>query len=153
MPCYRPQKGFKRRTSGETGKRGWTQNPREGFSDLPMSVPCGGCIGCRLERRRAWALRCMHEAQEHPENSYVTLTYDEDHLPENGSLTKTAIPEFIKRLRARRDYDYAKVLNATVGTNFRKASAPPHFLLWCRGIWGRKDASPLPSTRVWPRIR
>lgn len=64
-----------------------------------MEVRCGQCIGCRLERSRQWAVRIMHEAQMHRENSFLTLTYADEHLPEHGSLDRRAFPLFMKRLR------------------------------------------------------
>ena len=30
-----------------------------------LALPCGRCVGCRLERSRQWAVRCMHEASMH----------------------------------------------------------------------------------------
>jgi len=66
-----------------------------------MSVPCGQCIGCRLERSRQWAIRCVHEAQMHEENCFITLTYDEGNLPENYSLTLRHFQLFCKKLRKR----------------------------------------------------
>lgn len=39
-------------------------------------LPCGQCIGCRLERSRQWAIRCTHEAQLHELNCFVTFTYE-----------------------------------------------------------------------------
>lgn len=95
MPCFRPLKGFK----GTNGGISWT--PSMGFVDLPMEVPCGRCIGCRLERSRQWAVRMMHEAQMHEWNSFITLTYDDEHLPADGSLNKKHFQDFVKRLRAR----------------------------------------------------
>lgn len=44
-------------------------------------------------------MRCVHEAQLHEENSFLTLTYDDEHLPENGSLHKPDLQKFFKRLR------------------------------------------------------
>lgn len=74
---------------------------REGHQDAPERrlVPCGGCLGCRLEYSRQWAVRCMHEASLYEENCFVTLTYDDAHLPERGSLDREAFPLFMKRLR------------------------------------------------------
>ena len=43
--------------------------------DEPLEIPCGQCIGCKLERSRQWAMRCVHEALLHEENSFITLTY------------------------------------------------------------------------------
>ncbi len=61
--------------------------------------PCGMCIGCKLEYARQWALRCVHEAQMHEENSFLTLTYNDKNLPKKGSLEKRHLQLFIKRLR------------------------------------------------------
>lgn len=64
-----------------------------------MDVPCGMCIDCRLDRAREWAIRCMHEAQLHENNSWITLTYAPESLPEGGTLSKRDLTLFIKRLR------------------------------------------------------
>lgn len=64
-----------------------------------LSLPCGQCVGCRLERSRQWAMRCMHEASLHKSNSFITLTYSEDHLPDRGSLHYADFQRFMKRLR------------------------------------------------------
>lgn len=93
MPCYRPLKGFKAVGGGIT----WS--PRQGYVDQPMEVPCGQCIGCRLERSRQWAVRIMHEASMHEDNVFVTLTYDDEHLPYRGCLQKQDFQKFMKRLR------------------------------------------------------
>ena len=74
-------------------------NRKNGFVDLPVTIACGQCIGCRLERSRQWAIRCVHEAQLHDANSFITLTYDEKHLPDGPSLDKKHFQLFIKRLR------------------------------------------------------
>lgn len=100
MPCYHPVQGYRARVvNRETGKRAVVFNVRDGFRDLPVTVPCGRCIGCRLEKSRQWAVRMMHEASLHDENSFVTLTYDDAHLPRFGSLDRDAFPKFMKRLR------------------------------------------------------
>ena len=100
MPCYHPLEGYRARVVNQkTGKRGVVFNVQEGFRDLPVQVPCGRCIGCRLEKSRQWAVRMMHEASLHEFNCFITLTYDEKHLPRFASLDKRAFPKFIKRLR------------------------------------------------------
>lgn len=43
----------------------------------------------------------MHEAQLHEDNSFITLTYNDEHLPENGQLEYKDFQEFMKRLRER----------------------------------------------------
>ena len=69
-----------------------------------LTLPCGQCIGCRLERSRQWAVRCMHEASLHDTNCFITLTYSSDHLPSDNSLNYRHFQLFMKRLRK-----YAKV--------------------------------------------
>lgn len=64
-----------------------------------MTLPCGQCVGCRLERSRKWAVRCFHEASLHDENSFVTLTYSPESVPVDGSLDVRTFQLFMKRLR------------------------------------------------------
>ena len=74
-------------------------NKQYGYIDMEVKVPCGQCIGCRLERSRQWAVRCVHESQLHQDNCFITLTYAPEHLPKNGSLVKKDYQDFMKRLR------------------------------------------------------
>lgn len=60
---------------------------------------CGQCSGCRLKRSSEWATRCMHEASLYKNNCLITLTYDNEHLPKDGSLNKSHFQKFMKRLR------------------------------------------------------
>jgi hypothetical protein len=99
MPCYKPLKAWKARRANPSGKRGITFNKSEGFSDQPVELPCGQCIGCRLEKSRQWAMRCMNEAQLHEDNCFLTLTYDDKHLPPNANLHLPHFQKFLKRLR------------------------------------------------------
>ena len=67
-----------------------------------MEVACGQCLGCRLDRSRMWAMRIIHESvlPEHNGcNCFITLTYDDDHIPANWSLEKKDFQDFMKRLR------------------------------------------------------
>lgn len=74
-------------------------NHNDGYKDLPVEVPCGRCIGCRLERSRQWAVRCLNEASLHEDNCFITLTYDDEHIPSDNSLNKEHHQKFMKRLR------------------------------------------------------
>ena len=99
MTCHFPLEGYRSREVGPSGKRRIVFNPAEGYTDLRVSVPCGQCGGCRLERSRQWAIRMMHEASLYEENCFITLTYSDQYLPENGSLDRKAFPLFMRRLR------------------------------------------------------
>lgn len=99
MVCYNPLTAFYSREIGKSGKRGITFSRNNSLSGEPLKLPCGQCIGCRLERSRQWAIRCMHEAKLHDRNCVVTLTYNDDSLPATGSLVKRDLQLFMKRLR------------------------------------------------------
>lgn len=95
MTCFHPLKAWKTETGVVLGSQGINAHSR------PLKLPCGKCDGCRLENSRQWAVRCMHERQLHENNSFITLTYDDEHLPESGSLRHRDWQLFAKRLRKR----------------------------------------------------
>ena len=95
MPCFHPLKAF-RDSSGVKVLPG-------DASIFNLQLPCGQCVGCRLEYSRQWAMRCLDESKMHKENSFITLTYDQKHLPVDNSLDKRAFQLFMKRLRKRLD--------------------------------------------------
>lgn len=107
MSCLKPLKGYRSKEVNESGKRSliFNYDPKKIFEPDPFKhelVPCGGCINCRLERSKQWALRCVHEASLYEENSFITLTFDDEHLnqrPNKWSLDKTEHQKFLKRLR------------------------------------------------------
>lgn len=74
---------------------------QDGYSDRRVDVPCGRCFNCRMEKAKEWAVRCMHEASLYEKNCFITLTYNDDCLPVNGSLNKKHFQLFMKRLRKR----------------------------------------------------
>lgn len=99
MPCFNPLKGYRSQAVNPSGKRSIVVTRRDAFVDLPVTLACGQCMGCRLERSRQWAIRCVHEAKLHKENAFITLTYEDKHLPEGGTLVKSHFQKFMKRLR------------------------------------------------------
>jgi hypothetical protein len=116
MPCFKPLKGWYSKTRNkETGKRSIVFKRHEGLVDLEVTVPCGRCIGCRLEYSRQWAMRCEHERKMSKKYGccFLTLTYrDRDactaeqlvngyYMPEDMSLNHKHFQDFMKRLRKR----------------------------------------------------
>lgn len=95
MPCYSPIPAWRSRESGITFNKAY------GYADRPVDIPCGQCIGCRLEYARQWAIRAEHETKMHKENCFITLTYSPENLPqpEYPTLDKTHFVKFMKRLR------------------------------------------------------
>lgn len=66
-----------------------------------LVVACGQCVGCRLERSAQWATRILHEAQCHEQNCFITLTYNVQCLPADGSLVYEHFQLFMRSLRKR----------------------------------------------------
>lgn len=99
MPCYFPLNGYLSKNLSENGKRQFVFSRKGGYTDLSMVVPCGQCLGCRIDRSREWAMRCVHESKFHARNSFITLTFNDQNLPPDGGLDKTVIQKFFKRLR------------------------------------------------------
>lgn len=68
-----------------------------------IPVPCGRCAGCRMDYSREWADRCCLEVMSGDvmRSFFLTLTYDDDHLPANGSVYYPDVQLFLKRLRHR----------------------------------------------------
>lgn len=99
MPCHNPITAYRSRITNPSGRRSLVFNKNEGYDDLEVLVPCGQCIGCKLDRSLEWATRITHEASLHSKSSFVTLTYEDRHLPPNKSLRKKDVQDFMKRLR------------------------------------------------------
>lgn len=67
---------------------------------LLCHAPCGQCLHCRLNYARQWSIRIAHERLKYGDNCCVlTLTYDDEHLPEDRSVHKSELQKFMKRLR------------------------------------------------------
>lgn len=108
MPCYKPIEAWRAKHRNDNGKVPLVFNRREAAQpDDPIAVGCGKCIGCRLERSRQWAVRCMHEAQMNEDrrgNCFVTLTFDDHHLYKRDNpytVDKRDHQLFLKNLRER----------------------------------------------------
>lgn len=117
MPCYHPLKA-------------WQQAPgvkpvfafKAGYQEL--TLPCGRCIGCRLERSRQWAVRVMHEDSMHDQSYFLTLTFDKDHYPDLSKPIYPYFQGFMKRYRARfPDLEIRFYMCFEYGENFGR----PHF--------------------------
>lgn len=61
-------------------------------------IPCGRCIGCRIDKARDWAVRLMCEAETSSSAWFLTITYDQEHF-DSLSLSKKDLQEFIQNLR------------------------------------------------------
>lgn len=64
-----------------------------------LNLGCGKCLACRIQKRKEWSMRLWHELSYHDRHVFLTLTYDDYHLPDDESLRIRDIQLFIKRLR------------------------------------------------------
>lgn len=95
MACFKPLKAF--RSPG-----GGVQFSGTGSASLsPLELPCGQCIGCRVDRSRAWAVRCVHESMMHDRSCFITLTYSGACVPADVSVNVREWQLFAKKLRKR----------------------------------------------------
>lgn len=72
---------------------------KSGVDLKPIQIPCGKCIGCRLDKSREWALRCMMELKTTPKStaSFLTFTYNDDKIPiryYGSPVDGTALPVY-----------------------------------------------------------
>lgn len=99
MPCNRPLPAWYTKHKNENGKHVPTFTFQEADTSRKLELPCGKCIGCRLEKSRQWAIRLMQEAKMHDHSWFATLTYDEEKVPPGGTLRPEDFVLFMKRLR------------------------------------------------------
>lgn len=153
MPCYHPMKAI--RKHGEDTYRimkysrdgaDWKEYVDKSTGELynQILLPCGKCIGCRLEYSRQWANRCVLESLDHPvgTNWFLTLTIDDDHIGaytnDRGFATVHTddITTFMKALRGR----WSDQHNITEGIRFfgaseyGDASMRPHYHILVFGL-------------------
>ena len=165
MACYHPLKGFKIGFNPNTGNdrirvTSYTIDHVElrpdgkyynctdsGISAFAKSytdfvdIPCGRCIGCRLSRSKQWADRAVLELQYHDYNYFLTITYDDDHIPSNEyvsditgeigeslTLKKEDLQKFWKDLRSNIDYYYeGKKIRYMACGEYGSITLRPHY--------------------------
>jgi len=98
VACYHPISAW-RGEINPSGKRKLVFDKTKAKVLSEIQIPCGQCVGCRLERSRQWAMRCLDESQLYDRNCFITLTYDEKNIPSDGSLYVEHFQKFMKRLR------------------------------------------------------
>lgn len=105
MTCLKPLVAYYASDVNPTGKRSLVFNHKAAHSGIPIRIPCGQCIECRLDYARQKAVRAEHElrlwAPTH-DSSFLSLTYSDKFLPPNNSLVVRDLQLFMKRLRKER---------------------------------------------------
>lgn len=95
--------------------------------DRHVPVPCGKCPDCLKRRVAFWSHRLEKEALLHNYHYFLTLTYNNDHVPitENGflSLKPEDVTRFIKRIRKYTNFKGKYYYCGEYGTRFKR----PHY--------------------------
>lgn len=125
MPCYRPLQAFYTPPGdgGDVGSLSFGMG-RAGSGAREVSLPCGCCFGCRASRALEWTVRCHHESKLHELSIFVTLTYDDDHLPPYASLRKRDVQLFLMRLRKAH---YPAKLRYFLSAEYGDTTFRPHY--------------------------
>lgn len=145
MACYHPLEAWYSQDVNTSGKRSLVFDSSKAlFRNQPIKVACGQCVGCRLERSRQWAIRCIHEASQYEDNCFITLTFNDQSLfnRENpASLNVVEFQKFMKRLRKKLlpKNPYSKTNEAHLYQKFHKKHQIRYF--HC-GEYGEKYGRP-----------
>lgn len=85
---------------------------------------CRGCLPCSIALRRMWTNRIMLESKLHASSSFLTLTYDDENLPSDYSVSPEEFSLFLKRFR--KSLDQRKIRYFAVG-EYGEQFARPHY--------------------------
>lgn len=105
---------------------------------LYIAVPCGSCIICRKRKASALATRAIMETESCGSAPlFITLTYNNEHLPKNEhsyeTLRKSDLQLFFKRLRSLLDnQNISHSLRYLACGEYGSHTKRPHYhlLLW-----------------------
>lgn len=100
-----------------------------------MLLPCGQCLECRTRYAAQWADRIVLEARYHDQSFFVTLTYDEDHVPpvvdSAGNTNYTLFPkdlqDFVKRFRDQQSYHHDNKIRFYAVGEYGHLHHRPHY--------------------------
>ena len=103
MMCSQP---FMR---NKQGKVRWSTKITEEEKLDCTPFPCGCCLPCRINNARTKQHRIMLEAKSHTNSAFITLTYNDEHLPFTldglTTLCKRDLQNYFKRLRRKLKYE------------------------------------------------
>lgn len=95
-----------------------------GKEDLPVLIDCGKCLPCLTKRRQEWTIRLEQEFKHSKGALFVTLTYDPKHMPNDNSLNKKHVQDYMKRLRKR---DGTNKIRYYLTGEYGSKGARPHY--------------------------
>lgn len=139
MPCYNPLVGIYKGEHTESGAKKFDIQGKidifeaKVFFPGSVQIPCGKCIGCKLDYSRQWADRMMLElASYNGKGIFVTLTYNNDNLPMvfdddeplAPTLDKRDLQLFMKKLRSRERFENRRLRFYAAGEYGAKTFRP-----------------------------
>lgn len=128
MECLYPLEAWRSKSGGITF------DAKMAFRDMPLKLPCGRCLACRIEYSRTWAVRIMHEAQLYDRSAFMTLTYKPECLPVGGTLVKEHVQDFFRRLRKKSCKNGEKIRYYCSG-EYGEKDKRPHYHAIIFGFW------------------
>lgn len=142
MACTSPLRGYRNPTT----KQIEFVNRKETLGRFGLiTVRCGVCMGCRIDRARSWGIRCWHESQLHEDNCFITLTYDHQNIPQHHSLHKPDFQNFIRAMRKKlrpKGVNIRYFAGGEYGTQDRRCLGRPHYHAILFG-WRPADGIPV----------
>lgn len=102
----------------------YTFNEEKGFS--PISIPCGQCLGCRMDHSRDWALRCIHHSKQYTRNCFVTFTFSNENLKNRKSVDVRQFQLFMKRMRKKLTLENRPHVEYFHSTEYGEQRMRPH---------------------------
>lgn len=108
MTCFKPITAWKQtRADLDIPAKDYYELKKISFREVKgrekIEIPCGNCLGCRLDHANMWATRIYMESKLWKKCCFITLTYNNKNLPinKNGlpTLVKKDLQDFMKRLR------------------------------------------------------
>jgi len=118
MTCFYPIKAYRAINKKTDNGKSVICFKHSDVSDCPFEtllLPCSNCSGCRMDRSKSWAIRCIHESSMFERNCFITLTFNNDNVNGRCSLVKSDFQKFMKRLRRRFDgYEAVEKLTGRV---------------------------------------
>jgi len=103
---------------------GW-EGVKNGLPEIKL--PCGKCPECCKDYYTSWATRGSRELSQWDSSLFITLTYDEEHLPDDKSLNKKHIQDFIKRVKKHFKSTKENPIRQTYCGEYGTKTGRPHY--------------------------
>ena len=141
---YKPVRRFFRKHDDNLSNRPEKQISERflGSNGVWVMLPCRRCLPCQINYVKNWSTRAYLEGLCHSDSVFLTLTYDEEHLPNPPVLVRKDYQDFLKRLRKRLD----KHIRVFGCGEYGSVNGRPHFHFILYGV-SLVDLNPVQAFR------